>query len=170
MCKVISTFVIQCNEQIFHYNDNSLAIKHIPYTCFYLLFLLDLRMILLLYGEDIVHLHSYIFSWKAKGVICIQIHVVYIYIYMHYARINMCIMLHIFPFDSVFLSIPFPSPHSNNIYFYRRCAAIKWKNMLRYAAYNLNRIGICSIMSCICLSEYNAPHVKKISYHEKIKH
>ena len=96
--------MIQCTIQIFHHyfksrNDNILVIKHTLYICF--IYLLPLRMIILFYGEYIVHLHC-----QRTGRV---IHTKIVYICFTQAYVY-CIAY--FPFHSVFHSVPFSVPFS----------------------------------------------------------
>ena len=97
--------VYRASDSIFHYNHKSISqkwqleifvIKHPLYIC--LLFHLPLKIILLLYGEYIVHLHRQC----ERGVIGTEKMCIYV------IRKNMYITLHIFLF--IPFSVPFRFP------------------------------------------------------------
>ena len=106
MNQVYSACVIQCTIQIFHHYYKSeiykcnldlndiLVIKHTLYICF--ICPLPLRMIILFYGEYIVHLRC---QWKRR-----LIHTKIVCIYMFHASISIWHCIFSVSFGSVFRS------------------------------------------------------------------
>ena len=94
--QVYSACVIQCTKGIFHHYYKSEKMKHFSYqthTLYFFHIYFTLRMIILIYGEYIVHLHFHIVIGKDRWFI--QRNYIYVYDIAY------------FPFHSVFHSFPF---------------------------------------------------------------
>ena len=108
MYQVYRECVIQCAIQVFHHflnlnleNGNILVIKHTLYICF--IFPLPLKMIILFYGECIVHLHC---QWERRVIHSKKVYICFTQVYVY--------GIAYFPFHSVFHSVPFSVPRFSN--------------------------------------------------------